>query len=115
MTACQGNRPKPDSPTLVHHLVICWLKKPGDPDAWQKLMQLTGILSEIPGVLTVRSGHMIPSPRAIVDSTFDVAFIISFSNQAQMKAYLTHPTHKKVIEETIRPLVERLVVYDIQE
>jgi hypothetical protein len=72
------------------------------------------VLRDIPGVTGLRMGEMIPSDRAIVDSTFDVALIVSFADSAALESYLTHPVHVELVEKTLKPLVEKIRVYDFQ-
>ena len=50
----------------------------------------------------------------IVDSTFDVALIVSFADRAAMQGYLTHPVHVELVGKTLKPLVEKIRVYDFQ-
>jgi hypothetical protein len=38
-----------------------------------------------------------------------------FESEAALAAYLADPEHQKATQEIMRPLVERLVVYDIVE
>jgi hypothetical protein len=65
-------------------------------------------------VLSLKSGSVVKSERAIVDSSFDVALVISLENQTALDHYLLHPTHVKLVEETLKPLVARIQVYDFR-
>lgn len=105
---------KTSNPTAgkVHHVVICWLKEQGSQEDKNKLVEASKKLSEIPGVLSVKAGSVLPSQRKIVDSSFDVAIIISFSNPEAMNSYLSHPHHKKMIKELVQPLTQKVLVYD---
>ena len=99
----------------VRHVVICWLKEPGDRAARERIIEVSRGFAEIPGVLDVQAGRVLPSDRAIVDSTFDVAIVISFPDARALADYLEHPRHEEALRETLRPLVERIVVYDFVE
>jgi hypothetical protein len=55
---------------------------------------------------------MLPGKRAIVDSSFDVALIVSLRDAAAMAEYLSHPVHLQLVEETLKPLVKKIQVYD---
>ncbi len=57
-------------------------------------------------------GTAVASERPIVDSSFDVALVISFTDKAALDSYLTHPLHVQLVEQTLKPLVERILVYD---
>ena len=88
----------------VIHTVFLWLKKPGASDR----------LRSIEGVLDIRFGEMIESNRDIVDDSFDVGIYFYFSDVAAMNLYLVHPLHQEIVEQDIKPLVERIVVHDFR-
>ena len=96
------------------HVVVCWLKKPGDAEARCKVMEASAVLRSIPGVLDVHAGTMIPSSRKTVDSSFDVALVIVLENEEVLRQYVTHPIHQKIVRETIQPLVRKYVAYDFR-
>ena len=96
----------------VIHTVFLWLKKPGDAQHRQKLLQATHRLRAIPGVLDIHFGETIESDRDIVDDSFDIGITMYFSTAEAMNEYLVHPLHQAVVEQEIRPLVDRIVVYD---
>lgn len=97
----------------VEHIVIVWLQEPGNVEHRARIVSESQVLREIPGVTELRAGSMLPSQRAIVDSSFDVALIISLKDAAAMANYLSHPIHVKLVEETLKPLVEKIQVYDL--
>ena len=98
----------------LEHVVVVWLKEPGNTSHRQTILKASEVLRDIPGVLSLRSGTVIPSERTIVDSSFDVALIVSFADAAAMQAYLVHPTHVALVNETLKPLVAKIRVYDFQ-
>jgi hypothetical protein len=102
------------SSQTIEHIVIIWLKQPGNTDAQNTIIKASQALKTIPGVMALKSGKAVPSQRIVVDSSFDVALIISFADQAALDAYLTHPLHLRLLEETIKPLVDRFRVYDLK-
>ena len=99
----------------VVHTVFLWLKQPGHVQHRQQLLLATDRLRDIPGVVDIRSGEMIESDRAIVDDSFDVGLYFYFSDVASMRGYLVHPLHQAIVEQEIKPLVERIVVHDFQD
>jgi heme-degrading monooxygenase HmoA len=99
----------------VQHIVICWLKTPGDRAAAERLANASRKFAEIPGVLDVRAGQVLKSDREIVDSSFDVAVILTFESHFALADYLNHPAHKKAVKDTLRPLTAKIVVYDFVE
>jgi len=66
----------------------------------------------MPGVVTVSAGTALESDRPVVDSSFDLAIVITFDSEETLKAYLNHPDHKAAVKNTLQPLVKRILVYD---
>ena len=98
----------------VEHLVICWLKTPGDEAARKRLIdESKSFVGVIPGLLDVSAGTALPSTRPAVDSSFDVAVVMTFKDEPSLRAYDQHPTHKRSVERVLRPLVGKLVIYDV--
>ena len=97
----------------VGHVVIFWLKQPGDEAARRRIIDASHGFRSIPGVTRVDAGAMLPSPRPNVDRTYDVAVVMWFKDRAALESYQLHPRHKAMLQE-VGPLVERAVVYDFQ-
>ena len=110
LLACTAAPPQPGR--TLEHIVIVWLKEPGNTVHRQTILEESEVLRTRPGVLSLRSGTVIPGERVIVDSSFDVALIVSFANQEAMDAYLVHPTHVQLVNETLKPLVAKIRVFD---
>ncbi len=98
----------------IEHIVIIWLKQPGNVNAQDKIIKASQELKAIPGVITLRSGKMVPSQRKVVDSSYDIALIVSFINRAALDAYLVHPVHVNLLEKTMKPLIKKIKVYDLK-
>ena len=96
----------------ITHVVLCWLKTPGDEAGRQKIIETSKTFASIPGVVSVTSGRVLPSTRPVVDSSYDVGMVITFTDEAALRAYDGHPTHRKAVDEVLKPLVGKFVVYD---
>lgn len=103
----------------VHHLVIIWLKKHGDPEAQRHYIEGSKLLSKHPGVLKYDIGTIADikrdKPSASVDDSFDIAVSATFENKEALQNYSKHPEHQKVIQDVLKPLVEKYRVYDFSE
>ncbi|MGB5540516.1 MAG: Dabb family protein [Gammaproteobacteria bacterium] len=99
----------------IEHIVILWLNEPGNAQHRTRIIEESKVLAGIPGVLALQSGHVVTSERAIVDSSFDVGLILSLEDQAALDSYLVHPLHIRLVNETLKPLVRRIQVYDLQQ
>ena len=101
-----GNSPK------FRHVVVTWLKEHGNKEQQAKLIAAGRDLRSIPGVVSIEMGRCVPSERPIVDSTYDVAFIMTFKDETSMKQYVAHPKHQEVVKSVLKPLTKKVVVYD---
>ena len=106
---------KNDEP--VYHIVLIWLKTYRNEMRINKIIDASKELKNIPGVLEVTTGKVLRSSRVIVDDTFDVSVIIKFASKDYLNDYLVHPIHVKIANEVIKPLANKITVYDtvIQE
>ena len=101
----------------VYHIVLIWLKTYRNEMRINKIINASKELKNIPGVLEVTTGKVLRSSRVIVDDTFDVSVIIKFASKDYLNDYLVHPIHVKIANEVIKPLANKITVYDtvIQE
>lgn len=96
----------------ISHIVVVWLKRPGNEADKKTFIQASQQLSDIPGIVNRHVGVVLPSDRKIVDDSFDVAVSVTLENQQALQNYLNHPKHKKVLHDQIKPLIDRIVAYD---
>jgi len=96
----------------VEHVVLCWLKEPGNRDHQRRIIEASKKFRGMAGVLKVSTGRGQPSDRDIVDDSFDVGIVITFASAADMQRYLVHPVHVAAVTDIIRPLTSRILVYD---
>ena len=99
----------------VTHVVLVWLKQPGDAEARKALIGASQQLRSIPGVVDVQAGAVLPSTRPTVDSTFDVGIVMTFTDEQALRAYATHPNHLKLVDEVLKPSADRYKVYDFRD
>lgn len=105
----------PDGGGRIHHVVIVWLKDAGSPVARGQYIARSRQLAKLPMVMEYRVGTVLPGGREVVDSSYDMAVLATFANQQAIRDYLEHPEHKKIVEEALKPLVAKAVVYDFVE
>jgi hypothetical protein len=102
--------------SLVSHIVVCWLKSPGDASARRELIDKShAFLGKIPGLIQVYTGEPLPSTRPVVDTSYDVAVAMIFKDEASLRNYEMSAIHQKAVRETLQPLVAKLVVYDFSD
>ena len=115
LATARSETPRDFGKSPVHHVVLCWLKDSGNAAQRQRIIEASRAFRRIPGVQTVHAGEPVISYRPIVDDSFDVAITLSFADAAALATYLDHPDHRRAADEVLRPLVERIVVYDFQD
>lgn len=103
------------SDPVLTHVVLCWLKEPGNVEQRNRIIKMTESFKEIPGVRAARAGNPIMSERDIVDDSFDVGIIIEVRDEVGLKRYLEHPIHQKAKKDVLLPLVDRVLVYDFSK
>lgn len=98
---------------MITHLVFFWTDKPHG-ETRERVLAEARKLEAIPGVRHFRAGIAMPSPRGAVDDSFAVGLAMDFDDRAGLDAYQTHPLHVAFVNDTLKPLVRRFVVYDIE-
>jgi hypothetical protein len=97
---------------MITHVVVFWTDQPQEAQRERLLAGVRALLPGIPGVREFRCGAPVPSPRGVVDGSYCVAIAMTFVGQAELDAYQKHPQHVRFIEEYLKPLCRRFVVYD---
>ena len=98
----------------IEHVVLCWLKDKNVTDVTALLIEKSQKLRSIPGLVSFRSGDVVKSSRDIVDDSFHVGFVMGFDSKESLDSYITHPTHVSFVNEVLKPVTDKVVVYDIQ-
>ncbi|OQK18452.1 hypothetical protein AU255_11730 [Methyloprofundus sedimenti] len=96
----------------VSHVVVVWLKEPGNTQMREQFINASRALETLPGVLSRHVSAVIPSDRPKVDDTFDVAVTVTFKNAEALKNYMRNQKHKDMLNKQLKPLVNRIVVYN---
>ena len=97
---------------MITHIVIFWTDKPYGSNR-DRLLAGAKKLGEIPGAVGFRCGTALPSKRSVVDDSFAVGITMSFKTQEEADVYQAHPIHTDFVENCLKPLSRRFVVYDI--
>lgn len=103
----------------LHHLVIVWLKQPGDATVRQRYIEASKPLTRLPGVLSYQVGVPATIQRsranAAVDESYDVAIASVFESPQAYADFLKNPQYAQIAQGVLRPLVEKYQVYDFVE
>ena len=99
----------------IEHIVIVWLRRPGNPDDIAKLVATSKELQRaLPVMRGMSYGRPLPSERPVVDDTFDLAFVMRFANRKDLAAYENSAIHRQAATEILRPLSRKIVIYDVE-
>ncbi len=97
---------------MFSHVVIFWTK-PEKPDSADALLAgMEKYLRPIPGALSFHIGRMVPSPRPVVEQSYQVALNLVFPDKQAQDDYQVHPLHLEFVEKSFKPNCARAVVYD---
>lgn len=103
----------PAKPGSVDHIVLVWLKRPGNEQDRKALRDAADELRVIPGMRFLDHGTPLASDRPVVDDSFDVGFVMRFDSAEALQTYEDHPVHVQKVKEVILPLSKKVQVYDI--
>ena len=99
---------------MLEHIVLLKLKADTTDQQLQGLTDaLMGMKEQIPGIVDITAG-INNSPEG-KSHGFSYGFIVRFVDQAARDNYLPHPTHIEVATESLRPLVDDVLVFDYSD
>ena len=98
----------------VSHVVMVWLNDPGNAEMRKQFIKDSSVLNTLPGVINRHVGIVVQSDKKNVDDSFDVAVTVTLKDKKALQAYLDNPKHKQVLEQKLKPLVKRVVIYNFQ-
>jgi hypothetical protein len=99
---------------MFSHVVIFWTH-PAQPQAVDELIAgANQYLKTIPGLLHFHVGKMSPSPRAVVEQSYQVALNLVFPSKQAEQAYQVHPQHVEFVEKVFKPTCQKAVIYDFE-
>lgn len=113
-TACffYGNAGFAQEKGMINHIVLIWLKEPGNAEMRKEFIKHSKKLNALPGIVSRQVGIVKKTGRKVADDSFDVAVNAILKDQAAFDAYMNAPLHKKIVDEKLKPLIDHAVVYD---
>ena len=95
---------------FIHH-VYFWLKNSGNKEDKTKLIEGLKKLSRVSTIKNHYIGQPAATRRDVIDSSYDISWLLFFDNAADQDSYQTDPIHLKFVEEC-SSLWQKVVVYD---
>ncbi len=102
----------PEQRSFLVHVVLVWLKQPGNPEHRQQIIRASQALRDIPGVQDLYVGEVVLSDRPVVEDSYDVALSLRFANAEDLQTYLDHPAHVHAVRQEFLPIMQRYQVID---
>ena len=99
---------------MFSHIVIFWTNPAYLGAVEEVISGAKQLLKDIPGVRQFYVGKMVPSPRPVVEQSYQVALNLVFTDKPAMDAYQVHPRHTEFVEKYVKRLVIKVVVYDFE-
>ncbi len=107
--SCSLVESRPESQLV--HVILLWLKEPGNLEHRRQFIVAGRRFVEIPGVVDLRIGQAVSSNRKIVDDSFDVGLYVIVEDKQALQNYLTHPIHIEAVD-IARPIAKKFLAYD---
>ena len=99
---------------MFSHIVIFWTD-PANPGAAEGVIAgAKKFLAPIPGITHFHVGRMAPSPRPVVDQSYQVALNVVFDSKKAQDDYQVHPLHLEFVEKVFKPNCKKVLVYDFE-
>jgi hypothetical protein len=95
---------------FIHH-VYFWLKNSGNKEDRAKLIEGLKKLSKVKTIKNFYIGQPAATRREVIDSSYDVSWLLFFENASDQDSYQTDPIHLKFVEECSL-LWTKVTVYD---
>ncbi len=97
----------------IDHVVLMWLKRPGNAADRQAILAACSDLRVIPGITLLDAGTALASDRSVVDDSFDIGLTVRFVSAKALDGYESDALHMRKVNEVLKPLTRKILVYDI--
>jgi len=112
LASCATPRKSPAPQGLIHQVGFVWLKDAGSTVQRQQVINAVHTFArEIPAVKSAAVGLTDGIGGPFADTSYDVAFVLVFKDEASRQAYNTHPVHERAAKEVFLPLSRKLLFY----
>jgi hypothetical protein len=96
----------------VTHVMLFWLKRPGNVDDQNFLRRALRTLRRARGVNDMRVGRPLPVDRPSVEQSFDLGVVITFRDREALEKFERDQQREQAIDAMLGPLVRRYTVYN---
>jgi hypothetical protein len=96
----------------VTHVMLFWLKRPGNVDDQNVLLRGLRTLRRFRGVNDVRVGRPLPRDRPGLEQSFDLAVVVIFRDREALEKFEHDPRRGGALDAMLQSLVRRYIVYN---
>src|SRR2546430_508466 len=96
----------------VTHVMLFWLKRPGNTDDQNFLLRALRRLRRARGVNDVRVGRPLPVDRPGLEQSFDLGVVMTFRDREALEKFERDQRREQAIDAMLRPLVRQYTVYN---
>src|SRR5213082_3423971 len=96
----------------VTHVMLFWLKRPGNVDDQNFLRRALRSLRRVRGVNDVRVGRSLPVARPGLEQSFDLGVVMIFRDREALEKFERDQRREQAIDAMLRPLVRQYTVYN---
>lgn len=96
----------------VTHVVLFWLKRPGNIADQNIVMRASKTLRRVRGLKELRVGRAMPVERRGIEQPYDVGLVMVFKDDAALAAFVSNPRHVRLLQAVSGPLLRRREVYN---
>jgi hypothetical protein len=97
----------------VIHVMLFWLKRPGNVDDRNVLLRGLRTLRRVRGVTELRVGRPLSGDRPGLEQSFDLGVIVVFRDREALEKFEQDPRRRGVLDAMLQPLVRRYTVYNL--
>ena len=96
----------------VGHVMLFWLKRPGNVDDQNILLRGLRTLRRVRGVNDVRVGRSLPVDRPGREQSFDLGAVETFRDREALAKFENDSRRRGALDAMLQPLVRRYIVYN---
>jgi len=96
----------------ITHVMLFWLKRPGNVDDQNFLRRALRTLRRARGVNDVRVGRPMLVDRPSEEQSFDLGVVMTFRDRQALEKFERDQRREQAIDAMLRPLVRRYTVYN---
>jgi hypothetical protein len=104
--------PEGEAKGTLNHVVMVWLYDRGDEHARNEMFLAAQKMQHMPGVVSVVAGHVLSSERPKVDNSYDLAFVMTFRDEADLRRFQESQAFLTLKHDVLDRYTKDLKVYD---